>query len=65
MRAPIAGLVEALTADLVEADAWLRAFQRQDADEPPWVYAMGRQLERIRASAEAIERHSATTGATP
>jgi hypothetical protein len=51
---PVDALVHALTADLAEAEAWLQACQR-DHDEPPWVHAMGRQIDRIRASATAIE----------
>jgi hypothetical protein len=47
--------INELNEHLVEADCWIKALSEGE-ETPPLPWAMGRLLERVRASAEAVER---------
>ena len=54
MTPQIAAAVDDLNEQLIEADAWMQALQEPE-NSPPWVFAVARMLERIDASAQALQ----------
>lgn len=54
MTPEMSAALDALNADLAEAEEWMQAWNEPERP-PSWVYPVTRMIERIRQQADALE----------